>query len=178
MEDQFEILKGSEGRYSISRSGVIKTHSWNVIRPSKGSFFKKEKLIKQCLNRKGYSMVGLMLYGKQTSIVVHRLVAIQWLQNPNNKPEVNHINGIKTDNRVENLEWVTTKENCQHASRIGLYSKARSILMMDEKRNPLKQFNSINSASRETGISMTAIIRAADGITKNGRYHKFKWAYV
>ncbi len=67
----------------------------------------------------GYRGVSLKPYGKLSA---HRLVAQTFIPNPENKPQVNHINGIKYDNRVENLEWVTAQENIQHAYRTGLIS--------------------------------------------------------
>lgn len=84
---------------------------------------KTKKLLKQCLDDNGYRIVGLSKDGKAHTKRVHRIIAIARLPNPENKPCVNHINGIKTDNR-DNLEWVTYQENALHAYRTGLASNA------------------------------------------------------
>lgn len=75
---------------------------------------------KQRLTTNGYMKVGTTYKYKPLDPLVHRLVALQFIDNPENKPQVNHINGDKTDNRVENLEWVTEKENTNHATATGL----------------------------------------------------------
>lgn len=74
--------------------------------------------LKSFENINGYSVVSIKRDNKFTQVRVHREVAKAFIPNPENKPEVNHINGIKTDNRVENLEWVTSSENQIHATRV------------------------------------------------------------
>lgn len=68
----------------------------------------------------GYYNIGLNRKGVRKFFRVHRLVGECYIPNPNNLPQINHINGIKTDNRIENLEWVTGSENQKHAYQIGL----------------------------------------------------------
>lgn len=104
-----EIFKSFAPKYEVSTIGNIK--SFNGKAP---------RILKPSPNKNGYLRVCIYIGDKKKNCFVHRLVAQAFIPNPDNKPEVNHKNGIKTDNRVENLEWVTTSENVQHAFDTGL----------------------------------------------------------
>lgn len=107
----WQDIKGFEGLYQVSTCGNIKSlRSNRILIPVK--------------DKKGYFRVSLYPIGlsKRKSKQVHRLVAETYLDNHENKPQVNHVNGIKANNKVNNLEWVTSSENCLHAHRTGLAS--------------------------------------------------------
>jgi hypothetical protein len=76
---------------------------------------KRRKFLKIGVNQKGYLMVDICIKGVKKKKLIHRLLAQAFIPNPFNKPQVNHINGIKIDNRIENLEWTTNSENQKHA---------------------------------------------------------------
>ena len=154
---------------------------------------RKNKYLKQTINRNGYCKVTLQKDKYRKMFSVHRLVAQAYLKNYSNTLQVNHINGIKTDNRVENLEMVTAKENMQKAVEIGLFDKCKEIqrknaiknnlgkyhilasesakkrvAKYDKNNNLIQVYNSITEASRKNNINITSISYSANGKRKTG----------
>lgn len=111
-DELWKDIAGFEGIYQISNKGRVKS----LDRYTSDGKRLKSQIIKQSINNKNdYSRILLFNYGKHTAFRVHRLVAEHFISNIDNLPCVNHINGIKTDNSVENLEWCTYSENNKHA---------------------------------------------------------------
>lgn len=112
-------IVGYEGFYQVSNLGKIKGLDRFVSSSHNCKRLVKGKIIKPTI-RVCYHKVCLSKPNQIWQVSVHRLVALHFIENPENKPQVNHKNGIKTDNRVDNLEWCTTFENRQHAFDTGL----------------------------------------------------------
>jgi hypothetical protein len=122
---------------------------------------KRKKFLKQQLNHKGYPVLKLCNNGISKEFFVHRLIAQHYLPNPNNKPQVNHIDGIKTNNTISNLEWVTSKENINHSwvngirksypdvSRQNGLKSAKKLIDIKTK----KVYNSIKEAAKDLNIN-------------------------
>ena len=104
-------VEGFEGLYKVSNEGVL------VSTPRQGA---KGGVVKQVRTNSGYESYTLHKDGKSRNELVHRLLARHFIANPENKPNINHIDGNKLNNNVENLEWVTPKENSEHAVKTGL----------------------------------------------------------
>lgn len=104
-------LMGYEGLYLIDSLGNIVS----CPRQQGSRFVNQYKILGTKVNRLGYKEVALSKDGKTRTVLLHRLIAMHFIDNPNNLPCVNHINGIKSDNRIENLEWCTRSQNTKHA---------------------------------------------------------------
>ena len=154
-------IEGFNGLYEVSDLGNIMSFK-----------FKDPALLKLSNKKTGYLYVDLCFFGKCKTFTVHRLVAINFIPNHENKPQVNHINGIKTDNRLCNLEWVTSSENSIHALKLGLSKKppnhmisrigkkhhgSKPIIQYDLNMVELNRFDSTACASRATGFNRSNI---------------------
>ena len=105
-------IEGYEGLYSVTIDGRV----WSHKRKNrlKGKWLKPRK------DKDGYMIISLCKDGKTKDKKIHRLIGQAYILNPENKPQINHLSGIKTDNRISNLNWTTNKENHTHARKIGL----------------------------------------------------------
>ena len=123
MIEEWRNIKGYEGLYEISNFGRVKSLSrYTANQWSKKARFREERILSFQLTKDGYPTLKLNKDGKTIRHRIHRLVAFNFLENPQNKPQVNHKDGIKINNFVENLEWNTQNENQLHACINGLKS--------------------------------------------------------
>lgn len=127
---------------SISRVSVL---NGKHLRPIKG------KIIKQTRHKKtGYFYLSVCVNGVVMSRLSHRLIAEAWIENPMNKPHVNHLKGIKSDNRPSQLEWSTISENRLHSFRIGLQTAKGS--KNSQARLTLEQVLEIRNSTDKNGV--------------------------
>lgn len=182
-----EIWKQIDGfeNYEVSNLGNVR----NTIFINNICEKKQNKILKQHLQNSGYLKTTLRKEKKQYNKTIHRLVAKAFIPNPNNLPQVNHIDGNKQNNCVDNLEWCTQKENMKHAFKTGLCKaqalgkfgsknpKAKKIYMIDKNTNKIiKKFDAIIEATHYIGKTKSChIVSCCKGKIKTA--YGYKWKY-
>ena len=167
MEEIWADIEGYENLYAISSKG----RCWS---------YKTNKFLKEDINNDGYLRFSLFKDGKHKRYLAHRLVAKSFVNNPNQYPEINHINENVKDNCVGNLEWCTHKQNINYGSRNKKVSMALKNNQNSAKRvqniDTLNIYDSLTKAEKETGICKTQICLCCKFKAKTaGGYH---WRYV
>ena len=152
MGELWKSIEGYEGLYEVSSAGRIRN-------------LKSGQIMNLNNHSKGYLNITLTKDKKPKTFKVHRLVAQAFISNPENKPQVNHIDGNKHNNKVENLEWCTDFENRSHAYNSGLRKMKEliKVKMFSLEGNLIAEFPSISEASRKTGINVGNISRCCNG---------------
>jgi hypothetical protein len=192
MENQEEIWKDIvdyEGLYQVSNLGRVKSLKRYRKGRAGSPTLVKERILIQHLNPNGYLCVVLQ-NNSEKLCTVHRLLAIAFLPNPENKPTVNHKNGIRQDNRLDNIEWATYSENMYHAfhtlgkkppcsnkGKFGsLSSNSKPIIQMTKDGQFIKRYSCAREAEKETGVAYQNISHTLRGILKSAG--GFIWKYA
>lgn len=157
--EEWRDVEGYEGLYQVSNEGRVRSLPRTIETSNRQSRTYGGRVIHGCMSSTGYRVVTL---SKKARSSIHRLVASAFVPNPDNKPCVNHINGDKTDNRPENLEWCSYSENEKHAYNIGLKHKSpkagRQRRFTDEQIRTIRQScEPMAHLARKYGVSETTV---------------------
>lgn len=165
-------IKGYEELYMINNYGCV----MGKERMTTGNRNRKlkSKIVKNHADKLGYQLVDLCKDGKKKTFKVHRLVAQAFIENPQNKPYINHKDGNPRNNNVQNLEWCTQKENIRHAYRTGLFKRRGKLKDLDDYiLKTYKRYsreNNFRTMAETIGVDWTTICRRYHQLIKEPKY--------
>ena len=176
-------IEGYEGLYQVSNLGRVKSLDRTITRSDGVKIKIKGKIRTFSKSHKGYLYLSLTdVNKKRKTFKVHRLVAMAFVQNPDNKPQVNHIDGNKLNNKAENLEWVTNSENQLHALENGLVvrninsHRSKRVRQYTRDGKFIKEYPSVAQVERELGFKSRHVATACRGEEKTAYGYVWKYA--
>ena len=173
-----KLLQIMNGIYEISSLGRVRN-------------IKTKRILREGKDKGNYSIICLTKNSKHKTYYIHRLVAIAFIDNKKNLKQINHIDGNKSNNNVENLEWITCSDNLKHAYKNGLKKipekqkefianqgkrLRKIVLQYDKERNFIKKWDSAREIERCLGINNAAISHCCTGKTKTAGGYIWKYA--
>lgn len=192
MNEIWKPIKGYEGYYEASNLGNIRSvdrvilSTANILH-TEHKQLRRGRVLKQGNGRKGYKIVVLQRDGQKRTMYTHRIIAMTFVENPYNKPCIDHINGICTDNRAENLRWCTQKENINNPNTVYknldtlkqnalTNCKAKTILQLDkDSLEVIQEISPKSSYFKDMGYVRAYITSACRNRKKNA--YGYKWAF-
>jgi hypothetical protein len=185
LNEKFRNVEGFEGHYQISNYGRVKSLKRSLTQYNGYGYFShsyKERILSLCRHKQGYLMVNLTKECKRHLLQVHRLVAIAFIPNPNNLPDVNHKKPVTFEsciNRVDNLEWCTQKENVEHCIKLnrrcdfkGSKSPcAKKVILKDKNNNVIKEYGCFEEVAKDLNISKALVCMYLKDKIKNKKYN-------
>ncbi len=183
MKEIWKDIKGYEGLYQVSNLGRVKSLK-RLANDRNGFRNVSEKIKNLRTNNRGYSIINLSKNGERKTYKVHRLVAQAFIPNLSNKPQLNHKDGNKQNNRVNNLEWCTISENQKHAynknlrnvQKRGNNGNSKPVNQYDLNGNFIKRWDCITDACEMLNIQQSGISSCCIGIYKTS--HGYIWKYA
>jgi len=161
--------------YRISADGTV----WSCYRGSSSKPTNEWRALKPVQDQTKYMVVTLCENGKRRNYSIHRLLALVFIPNPENKSHVNHIDSDETNNNLDNLEWTTVSENSQHGYDYGRHTppgEKEIVQFRADTQIEVARFKSIHEAGRQTGIAWQNISKVCRGVRP--RAGGYSWAYA
>lgn len=171
-KETWKNIEGYETFYKISNLGRVKSLAKTITRKDGEVRNLSEKIIKPFLTKKGYKQIVLTKDGDKKKHYIHRLVALAFISNPDQLPEVNHINEDKLDNAVENLEWLSRLDNMRHGTLQARLAETRKlrIEVLDSAGTVLEVSKGLVDTAKKYNTSAYSIKRSSkNGVDLIGR---------